>query len=60
MLKTWKEKAMNGKYPTKIKDTDVDQVKINKWFKAHGHKAERKGPIIAAQDQSLATRSYHY
>ena len=60
MHKTWEEKAMHGKYPKRIKDADVDQVKTNKWLKAHGLKAETEGLIIAAQDQSLATRSFHH
>jgi hypothetical protein len=60
MQKIWEEKAMHRKYPKGIKDADVDQVKTNKWFKAHGLKAETEGLIIAAQDQSLATRSYHH
>ncbi len=44
-------------YPKRTKDADVDYVKTNKWLKTHGLKAETEGLIIAAQDQSLATRS---
>ncbi len=51
---------MHGKYPRRIKDADVDQVKTNKWLKTHGLTAETEGLIITAQDQSLATRSYHH
>ncbi len=60
MHKDMEEKAMQGKYPNRIKDLEVDQVKINKWLKTHGLKDETEGLIIAAQDQNLATRSYHH
>jgi hypothetical protein len=52
--------GVHGKYPKSIKDGDVDQVKTNKWLKAHQLKVETEGLIIAAQDHSLATRSYHH
>jgi len=51
---------MHGKYPQRIKEADVGAKKINQWLKCAGLKAETKGLIIAAQDQSLATRSYHH
>ena len=38
---------------------DVDIEMTHKWLKSHGRKGEIEGLIIAAQDQSLATRSYH-
>ena len=58
--KAWEEKAMHGEYPKRTKDADVDQVKTNKWLKTHALKAETENLIIhvAAQDQSLAMRSY--
>ena len=41
------------------KEADVDQNKTNQWLRSTGLKAETEGLIIAAQDKSLATRSYH-
>ena len=38
---------------------DVDQDKTHRWLKAAGLTAETKDFIIAAQDQSLPTRSQH-
>ena len=60
LQKSWEEKPMHGKYPKRTKEADVDQEKTNKWLKTVGLKAETEGLIIAAQDQSLATRSYHH
>ena len=57
--KQWEEKALHGKYPKRTKEADVDQNKTNQWLRSTGLKAETEGLIIAAQDQSLATRSYH-
>ena len=51
---------MHGKYPNRTKDADLDKVKTNKWIKTKGLKIETEGLIIAAQDQSLATRSYNH
>jgi len=38
----------------------VDFKQTNNWLKGTGLKAETEGLIIAAQDQSLSTRLYHY
>ncbi len=43
-----------------MKDPGVDQQKTHQWLRSTGLKAETEGLIIAAQDQSLATRSYHH
>ena len=48
---------MHGKYPKRTKEADVDQEKTNKWLRTE---SRAQSLIIAAQDQSLATRSYHH
>ena len=58
--KKWESKAMHGQYPSRIKEADVDFKQTNDWLKGTGLKAETEGLIIAAQDQSLATRLYHH
>lgn len=42
-----------------LREADFDQNKTKKWLRSTGLKAERKGLIIEAQDQSLTKRSYH-
>ena len=42
-----------------MKDADVDLQRTNQRLTSTGLKAETEGLIIAAQDQSLATRLYH-
>ena len=56
----WESKAMHGQYPSRIKEADVDFKQTNNWLKGTGFKAETEGVIIAAQDQSLATKLYHH
>ena len=51
---------MHRQYPSRIKEADVDFTQTNNWLKGTGLKADTKGLIIAAQDQSLATRLYHH
>ena len=50
---------MHGNYPKRTKEADVDQQKTHQWLKNTGVKAETEG-LIAAQDKSLATRSFHH
>ena len=59
LSKQWEEKAVDGKYPERTKEADVDQNTTNQCLSSTGLKAETEDLIIAAQDQSLATRSYH-
>ena len=60
LQKTWEDKALHGKYPKRTKEADVDQQRTHQWLRNAGLKAETEGLIIAAQDQSLATRSYRH
>ena len=46
-----------------MENTQIESTKqmwIKEWLNASGLKAETEGMIIAAQDQSLATRMYHH
>ena len=57
-VKQWEEKELHGRYPKRIREADVDDYKTNQWLRSAGLKAETEGLIIAAQDQSLPTKSY--
>ena len=60
-IRSWEEKKLHGQYPTRIKEADVDQEQTHRWLRSSGLKPETEGLIVAAQDQSLATKSYrHY
>ena len=59
MRQIWEGKPMHGQYPARVNKPDVEKEKTHKWLKSPGLKGETEGLIIAAQDQSLATRSYH-
>ena len=56
----WEEKSLHGKYPTRVKEADIDcNLQLShKWLKSAGLKAETEGLLVATRDQSLATRSY--
>ena len=51
---------MHGRYPSRIKEAEVDMKATSQWLKSCGLKAETKGLIIAAQDQTLPTKAYHH
>ena len=51
---------MHGQYPARVNKPHVDQEKTHQWLRSSGLKSETEGLIIAAQDQSLATKSYHH
>ena len=57
-VKQWEEKELHRRYPERLREADVDGYKTNQWLRSTGLKAETEGLIIAAQDQSLPTKSY--
>ena len=60
MRQTWGEKPVHGQCPSRVNKPEVDQDKTHQWLRSSGLKSETEGLIIAAQDQSLATKSYHH
>ena len=55
MQTRWEAKGLHGRYPSRIKEADVDMKATNQWFKSSGLQDETEGLIIAAQDQTLTT-----
>lgn len=56
----WKKsKALPGKYPAWISDTDVDANTTQQWLTEIGLRAETEGLMKTAQDQCVSTRIYY-
>ena len=53
----WEGNPLHGHYPKRSKQADVDQEKTHLLLHVMGLKADTKGFIMAAQDQSLFTRN---
>ena len=58
MKKTWREKPLHGRYPLRTDNGDVDRTTTYQWLSSSSLKGETKDVILAAQDESLATRMY--
>ena len=58
MKKTWRKKPLNGRYPLRTDNGDVDRATTHQWLSSSSLKGEKEGFILAAQDQGLATRVY--
>ena len=53
MNTAWKSKPLHGQYPLRIQNADVDLHDTHQWLRSPGIKADTKGFIVAAEDQSL-------
>ena len=59
MLKNkWKDKPLHGQFVKRMMAPNVSLHHTNNWLKSSGLKSETEGLILAAQDQSLATKNY--
>ena len=56
-MKQCEEKGLHGRYPKRTREADVDDYKTNQWLRSTGLIAQTEGLIIAAQNQSLPTKS---
>ena len=58
MKKGWREKPLNGKYPLRTANADVDRATTHQWLSSSSLKRENDGFFLAARDQSISTREY--
>ena len=58
MKKGWREKPLNGKYPLRTANADVDRATTHQWLSSSSLERENDGFILAARDQSISTRAY--
>ena len=56
--KTLRKKSLHARYPLRTGNGDVDRTTTHKWLSSSCLKRETEGFILAAKDQSLATRMY--
>ena len=56
-VRQWEEKELQGRYPERIREADVDDYKTNQGLRSTRLKAETEGLIIVVQEQSLPTKS---
>ena len=54
----WEQKPMHDQYALRSKDADIEQTNTHQWLRYAGLKAATEGFIMAAQDQSVYTRTY--
>lgn len=54
----WEGKAMHGQYPKDMKNVCIDRTSTFNWLVKGALKGETESLIVAAQDQTLRTRSY--
>lgn len=57
-IELWKQKALHGRYPAEIANSNVDAVMSYKWLSVGYLYPETEGFMVAIQDQVIATRNY--
>ena len=58
MKKAWRKKSLHGRCPLRTDNGDVDGTTTHQWLSSSSLKGETEDFILAAEDQSLATRVY--